>query len=131
MWIIKIIKIKCSNPSRILNEHWCIYSCLQIPPRENWFQYVRRVYATAINFPCIITLVKTNTYVNPLDTDYNTTNTQEGKINYRQGIKNRQDKCRKSHFCHFVRRKLLYYLNVIYGLFIFRTKWDTNLWGSA
>ena len=21
--------------------------------RENWFQYVRRVYATAINFPCI------------------------------------------------------------------------------
>jgi len=35
-----------------------LYSCLQIPPRENWFQYVRRVYATAINFPCIITLVK-------------------------------------------------------------------------
>ena len=26
------------------------------PWRENWFQYVRRVYATAINFPCIITL---------------------------------------------------------------------------
>ena len=24
---------------------------------ENWFQYVRRVYATAINFPCISTLV--------------------------------------------------------------------------
>ena len=37
------------------NEHWGIYSCLQIPPRENWFQYVRREYATAINFPCIIT----------------------------------------------------------------------------
>ena len=34
----------------------CIFSCLQIPPRENWFQYVRRVYATAIKFPCIITL---------------------------------------------------------------------------
>jgi len=34
----------------------CIYSCLQIPPKENWFQFVRRVYATAINFPCIITL---------------------------------------------------------------------------
>ena len=31
------------------------YSCLQIEPRENWFQYVRRVFATAINFPCIIT----------------------------------------------------------------------------
>ena len=30
---------------------------LQIPPRENWFQYVSRVYATAINFPCSITLV--------------------------------------------------------------------------
>ena len=26
---------------------------------ENWFQYVRRVYATAINFPCIITLAET------------------------------------------------------------------------
>ena len=37
-------------------KHWCIYSCLQIPPRENWFQYVRRVYATAIIFPSIITL---------------------------------------------------------------------------
>ena len=30
---------------------------LQIPPRENWFLYVRRVYATAINFPCSITLL--------------------------------------------------------------------------
>ena len=47
----------CSYHPRILNEHWCIYSCLQIPPRENWFQYVRREYATAINFPCIIILV--------------------------------------------------------------------------
>ena len=56
MWIIKIIKIKCFYPPQILNEHWWIYSCLQIPPRENWFQYVCRVYATAINFPCIITL---------------------------------------------------------------------------
>ena len=32
--------------------------CLQIPPKENWFQYVRRVYATAINFPCITPLGK-------------------------------------------------------------------------
>ena len=56
MWIIKIIKIQCFYPPRILNEHWCIYSCLQIPPRENLFQYVRRVYATAINFPCITSL---------------------------------------------------------------------------
>ena len=35
---------------------WCIYSCLQIQPKENWFQHVRRVYTTAINFPCISTL---------------------------------------------------------------------------
>ena len=56
MWIIKIIKIKFFNPPWILDEHWSIYSCLQIPPRENWFQYVRRVYTTAINFPCIGTL---------------------------------------------------------------------------
>ena len=32
------------------STHGCIYPCLQIPPRENWFQYVRRVYTTAINF---------------------------------------------------------------------------------
>ena len=56
VWIIKIFKIQCFYPPRILNEHWCIYSCLQIPPRENWFLYARRVYATAINFPCIKTL---------------------------------------------------------------------------
>ena len=67
MWIIKIIKIKCFYPPRILDElgeHWCIYSCLQIPPK-NWFQYVRRVYTTAINFPCISTLVFA-IQVNPL-----------------------------------------------------------------
>ena len=57
MWIIKIIKIKCFYPPQILDEHWCIYSCLQIPARESWFQYVQKVYATAINFPCIITLI--------------------------------------------------------------------------
>ena len=33
-----------------------LYSCLPISPRENWFQYVHRVYATAINFPSISTL---------------------------------------------------------------------------
>ena len=38
------------------------FSCLQIPPRENWFQYVRRVYATGINFPCMSTLHLTNIY---------------------------------------------------------------------
>ena len=44
-------------PPRILNEHWCIYSCLQIPLRENWFQCVSRVYTTAFNFPCITPLI--------------------------------------------------------------------------
>ena len=48
---------KCFYLSRILDEHWCIYSCLPISPRENWFQYARRVYATAISFPCISTLI--------------------------------------------------------------------------
>jgi len=47
--------ISSSDTRRTLN----IYSCLQIPPRENWFQYVRRVYATAINFPCISTVLNT------------------------------------------------------------------------
>ena len=27
------------------------------PTQKDWFQYVRRVHATAINFPCIITLL--------------------------------------------------------------------------
>jgi len=34
----------------------CIYSCLLISLKENWFQYVRWEYSTAINFPCLITL---------------------------------------------------------------------------
>ena len=50
-----------NNARKVISEMYtCIYSWLQIPPRENWFQYVRRVYATAINFPCIITLALTN-----------------------------------------------------------------------
>ena len=61
-WNILVIahrKLLCELSKLLkLYKHWCIYSCLQIPPRENWFQYVRRVYATAINFPCIITLTK-------------------------------------------------------------------------
>ena len=32
-------------------------SSSEIPPREIWFQQVRRVYTTAINCPCIRTLV--------------------------------------------------------------------------
>ena len=47
---------KLSKFNALLNEHWCIYSSLQIPPKENWFQCVRRVYTTAINFPCITPL---------------------------------------------------------------------------
>ena len=41
-----------SNTKRKL-MHLFLFTTKQIPPRENWFQYVRRVYATAINFPCI------------------------------------------------------------------------------
>ena len=50
VWIFKIIKIKCLTTSD--TKHRCIYSCLQSPPSKNWFQYVSRVYATVINFPC-------------------------------------------------------------------------------
>ena len=53
--LCKLTKLSKFNA---FNEHWGIYSCLQIPPRENWFRYVRRVYATAINFPCITFLAK-------------------------------------------------------------------------
>ena len=41
------------TPSDTKQTIWRIYYCLKIPPRENWFQYVRRVYATAINFPSL------------------------------------------------------------------------------
>ena len=39
------------TPSDTKRTIWWIYYCLKIPPRENW--YVRRVYATAINFPSL------------------------------------------------------------------------------
>ena len=56
---------------RIQYGHWCIFSSHTIRTlmnlflftnsanREDWFQFVRRVYATAINFLCIITMVET------------------------------------------------------------------------
>ena len=56
------------NAFILLGYIWCIYSCLQIPPRENWFQYVRRVYETVIKFPCIITLYKTLLIYKPPNT---------------------------------------------------------------
>ena len=42
------------SSSNIL-EH-CLHLFTNSAKKENWFQYVRRVNATAINFPCIITL---------------------------------------------------------------------------
>ena len=55
--LCELSKFSKFNTPRILNEHWCIYSCVQIPPIKNWFQYVRREYANAITFPCIKTLL--------------------------------------------------------------------------
>ena len=46
----KLMLLTSSDTKRTL----MIYSCLQI--LSNWFQYIRSVYATAINFSCIITL---------------------------------------------------------------------------
>ena len=51
MWIIKI---KCFYPRRILEKNWCIYSCLQTQPRDQYI-YIWK-YATVFNFPCLITL---------------------------------------------------------------------------
>ena len=36
---------------------WMHLFLFQTPPRENWFQYIRKEYAKAINFPYIITLL--------------------------------------------------------------------------
>jgi len=33
----KLSKLNAFFPPGMLKKHWCIYSCLQIPPRENWF----------------------------------------------------------------------------------------------
>ena len=53
MGIIKVIKLDVF----ILLGYWKHTEesllFLHTLPRENWFQYVRREYATAINFPCI------------------------------------------------------------------------------
>jgi len=56
----KLSKCNAFNLFGYLTNTDAIYSCLQIPPRENWFQYIHRVYATAINFPCITTLMSPN-----------------------------------------------------------------------
>ena len=49
------IKIQCFYPPRILNENYFFTNSAQ---RELVSICTRRVYATAINFPCIITLGK-------------------------------------------------------------------------
>ena len=49
--LLNLMLLTSSNSKRTL-----MHSCLQIPPKENWCQYVRRVYTTAINFPCITPL---------------------------------------------------------------------------
>ena len=56
-----------------------MYSCLQIPSRENWLQYVLRVYATAINFPYIRTLIILTAAfpTAPWNTEYMTKNERE------------------------------------------------------
>ena len=38
----------------------CELSKLSNSAQRNWFQYVRRVYTTAINFPCITPLTQLN-----------------------------------------------------------------------
>ena len=119
MWIIKIIKIKCFYPPRILDEHCSIYSCLQIPPRENWFQYVRRVYATAINFPSIITLALCILYKIPLR--LNRFHDREDLKKGRKGINDKSD-------IFVLNASYLMKINCLYYcMLIFKCFWRTNL----
>ena len=53
------------------NMYACIYSCFKTQPRENRFQYVRRKYATANNFPCLITLYITWYSIKKQKVDWN------------------------------------------------------------
>ena len=59
VWIIKIIKIKYFYPPRILTNTDASILVYNYRPERTWFQYVRREYATAINFPYITTLIIT------------------------------------------------------------------------
>ena len=53
------IKIKSFYPPRILDEHVCIYSIVhKFRPERTGFNMYAEIYATAITFPCIITLVE-------------------------------------------------------------------------
>ena len=47
------IKIKCFPPRILDYTDACVYSCLQLQPKENWFHYVRREYATVVKIPYI------------------------------------------------------------------------------
>ena len=52
------MQVKRRNCSVLLTKRTIMHLFLfTIPPRENWFQYVRRVYLTAINLPYITTLI--------------------------------------------------------------------------
>ena len=57
MGIFKIIKIKCFYPPRILDEHWSIYSCLQIHPERTGFnvcaEYTRPQLTFLALVPCL------------------------------------------------------------------------------
>ena len=48
------LKLLTSSDTKRTLMHLFLFTIL---PRENWFQYVRRVYTTAINFPCIVPLL--------------------------------------------------------------------------
>ena len=55
-------KLSCENlmlltSSDILNEHWCIYSCLRILPRESRFQNVRKYTQLQLTFLVLQTSV--------------------------------------------------------------------------
>jgi len=54
----KLSKFNAFYPSRILNEHCYIYSCLQIPPRRSGFNMYTEY--TSTNFLCIKALISYN-----------------------------------------------------------------------
>ena len=69
MWIIKIFKIQCFYPPRILNKHMHLFFFTNSTQREHLFLFTNSALrelvsictqstATAINFPSIITLVQ-------------------------------------------------------------------------
>ena len=64
-----------------------------LPPRENWFQYVHRVYETAINFPYITALYYSSFIFvqGRVDSETSDYSDSSGMTEYNRGARNKNN----------------------------------------